>query len=90
LKRTVEPLIPQGITNRPKEGFVLPIFDWMVEKLKDYCIRMLSKQRLEKHGLLDTIVVEDILNRFYSGDNQYAGKVWNLTMFQLWWENYFG
>jgi asparagine synthase (glutamine-hydrolysing) len=90
LKRTVEPLIPQGITDRPKEGFVLPIFDWMVEKLKDYCISMLSKQRLEKHGLLDTIVVDDILNRFYCGDNQYAGKVWNLTMFQLWWENYFG
>ena len=90
LKKTVETLIPQDITNRPKEGFVLPIFDWMVEKLRAYCIDMLSKKRLKRHGLLDTIVVDDILNHFYSGDNQYAGKVWNLTMFQVWWEKYFG
>ncbi len=90
LKRTVEPLIPQGITDRPKEGFVLPIFDWMVDKLRDYCVDTLSKNRLKRHGLLNAIVVDDILNRFYSGDSRYAGKVWNLVMFQLWWEIYFG
>ena len=34
LKKTVGHLLPEEITERPKEGFVLPIFDWMVEKLK--------------------------------------------------------
>ncbi len=38
LKRTVEPLLPEGITHRPKEGFVLPVYDWMMEKLKDYLV----------------------------------------------------
>ena len=32
LKRLLETLLPEGITKRPKEGFVLPVFDWMVEK----------------------------------------------------------
>jgi len=90
LKRTVEPLLPSEITDRPKEGFVLPIFDWLVDKLRDYCLNMLSKNRLKQHGLLNAMVVDDILNRFYSGDNHYAGRVWNLVMFQLWWESYFG
>jgi asparagine synthase (glutamine-hydrolysing) len=90
LKKTVEPLIPHGITNRPKEGFVLPIFDWMVEKLKDYSIDVLSEKGLKKHQLLNTKVVKNILDDYYSGNKSVAGKVWNLMMFQVWWERYFG
>jgi asparagine synthase (glutamine-hydrolysing) len=89
LKKTVEPLIPHGITNRPKEGFVLPIFDWMVEKLKDYSVDVLSEKRLKKHHLLNTKVVKNILDDYYSGNKSVAGKVWNLMMFQVWWERYF-
>jgi len=89
LKKTVEPLIPQGITNRPKEGFVLPIFDWMVEKLRDYSVDVLSEKRLKKHHLLNTKTVKNILDDYFSGNKSVAGKVWNLMMFQVWWEKYF-
>jgi asparagine synthase (glutamine-hydrolysing) len=82
--------MPQGITNRPKEGFVLPIFDWMVEKLKDYSMDVLSEKRLKKHHLLNLEGVRDILESYYSGNRGNAGKVWNLMMFQIWWEKYFG
>lgn len=90
LKKTVEPLLPEGITKRPKEGFVLPVFDWMLEKLKDYSIDMLSDVRLKKHGLLNINAVKDILQAYHAGNRSYAGKVWNLMMFQVWWERYFG
>ncbi len=90
LKRTVEPLIPEGITKRPKEGFVLPIFDWMVEKLKDYSTDVLSEERLRKHNLLNIDAAKNILRTYYSGDKALAVKVWNLMMFQVWWEKYFG
>jgi len=89
LKKTVEPLIPEGITKRPKEGFVLPIFDWMVEKLRDYSLDVLSEKRLKRHNLLNTEVVKNILEDYYSGNKGVAGKVWNLMMFQVWWEKYF-
>lgn len=90
LKRTVEPLLPGGITKRPKEGFVLPIFDWMVEKLRDYSRETLSEGRLRKHGLLNAEAVQEVVRSYYAGDRAYAGKVWNLMMFQVWWEKYFG
>jgi asparagine synthase (glutamine-hydrolysing) len=90
LKKTVEPLLPEGITERPKEGFVLPIFDWMVEKFKDYSMEILSEKRLRKHNLLNIDIVKDILQGFYSGNRSNAGKVWNLMMFQIWWDRYFG
>ena len=90
LKKTVEPLLPAGIAQRPKEGFVLPVFDWMTEKLKSYSLGVLSEDRLSKHGLLNKGMVQDIVNSYYSGNKKNAGKVWNLMMFQLWWERYFG
>jgi len=89
LKRTVEPLLPEGITKRPKEGFVLPIFDWMVEKIRDYSTNMLSDKRLKKHGLLNADMVKNILAEYHSGNRKNAVKVWNLMMFQVWWERYF-
>ena len=90
LKKTVEPLLPEGITKRPKEGFVLPIFDWMTEKIKDYSMQVLSEKRLKKHNFLNTDAVKNILDHYYSGNKSFAGKVWNLMMFQVWWEKYFG
>ncbi len=90
LKKTVEPLLPEGITRRPKEGFVLPVFDWMAEQLKNYSFEVLSEKRLKRHGLLDNDTVSRILYSYHSGNRNNAGKIWNLMMFQIWWERYFG
>ena len=90
LKNTVNPLLPAGITNRPKEGFVLPIFEWMTEKIRDYSVEVLSEKRLNAHRFFDVQVVQGILQEYYAGNKSYAAKVWNLMMFQIWWERYFG
>ncbi len=90
LKRSLRDILPKEIVERPKEGFVLPIFDWMTEKLKSYSMDVLSDKRLSKHGLLDKECVKDILERYYSGDKNNVAKVWNLMMFQIWWEKYIG
>ncbi|MCX8083992.1 MAG: asparagine synthase (glutamine-hydrolyzing) [Calditerrivibrio sp.] len=90
LKKAVEPLLPHGITKRPKEGFVLPIFDWMVDKLRDYTKDILSYNRLKKHDLLNVNYINELLNQYHSGNKAFAGRVWNLMMFQVWWERYFG
>jgi len=90
LKRAVEPLIPEGITRRPKEGFVLPIFDWMVDRLKDYSRDMLSPARIGRHGLLNRDATKKLIDGYYAGNKSLAAKIWNLMMFQVWWEAYFG
>ena len=90
LKQAVGHLLPDGITERSKEGFVLPIFDWMVEKIKDYCFDVLSEKRLNAHHFFNRGIVSGMLADYYSGKTTNAGKIWNLMMFQVWWEKYFG
>jgi asparagine synthase (glutamine-hydrolysing) len=90
LKKTVGHLLPVGISERPKEGFVLPIFDWMVDKLKDFSFDVLSKKRMNSHHFFNREAVQGILKDYHAGKKSNAAKVWNLMMFQMWWERYFG
>lgn len=90
LKRTVTSLLPEGITSRPKEGFVLPVFDWMMGNLKAYSLELLSADHLSRHHLFNQEAIKKMLDRYYAGEKQLAGRVWNVMMFQAWWEQYFG
>ena len=90
LKKAVEPLLPEGITRRKKEGFVLPIYDWMAVKMVDFCKEVLSEKNLNKHDILNFHETKVILDNYISGNRRLAGKVWNLMMLQLWLKNYFG
>ena len=90
LKKAVEPVLPKGIVERPKEGFVLPVFQWMSVKLEGYCREMLSSEKMKKHGLFNQLTVDKLLDSYYGGHSELAAKVWNLVMFQVWWERYYG
>ncbi len=90
LKKTVSHLLPAGIVERPKEGFVLPIFDWMVDKLRDFSFDVLSERRMNSHHFFNREAVQGILRDYHAGKKSNAAKIWNLMMFQLWWEKYFG
>lgn len=90
LKKAVHSILPPGITDRPKEGFVLPVFDWMTKNIKNYTKEMLSADRMKKHGFFRPEAIANIWNNYESGDNLQAGKIWNIMMFQVWWEKYFG
>lgn len=89
LKDAVKGLLPEGIAQRPKEGFVLPIFDWTAGPLKGYCLDLLSEQKCRKYGLFNYDRVRGLATDYFSGKKDLAGRIWNMVMLQAWWENYF-
>ncbi len=88
LKDAVRDLLPEGLVDRSKEGFVMPINDWMLEKLKGFVTDTLSSDGLRRHGLLDPSAVTALLERYYAGEKQLSARIWNLVMFQAWWYRY--
>lgn len=92
LKKTVQDIIPPGITGRPKEGFVLPVFEWMKHELKEYVSDILAEDNIKQSGLLDSARVVQLLTEYYrDGGQRYelAGRLWAVAMFQAWWDSYF-
>jgi len=90
LKTAVKPILPPGVTERPKEGFVLPVFDWMAESLKGYIEEVLDEKRVSSHGFFNSSKLGELVRRHLSGDKSQVGIIWNAMMFQVWWERYFG
>jgi asparagine synthase (glutamine-hydrolysing) len=88
LKEAVRGLIPDEIIDRPKEGFVLPINDWLLGGLREHVYTTLAPQRLARHGLLNQEVVAAMLEQHYRGEAQHGARIWNLMSFQFWWEQY--
>jgi asparagine synthase (glutamine-hydrolysing) len=89
LKDAVADLLPAGVVDRPKEGFVMPINEWLLEQLKGFVLDTLSPPHLARHGLLDPAALAALLARYYAGDRRLASRIWNLVSFQMWWQRYY-
>ena len=88
LKDAVANLLPPGLVDRPKEGFVMPINEWLLQALRGFVTDTLSAGRLNRHGWLEPEAVGDLLLRYYGGATALGGRIWNLVNFQMWWERY--
>ncbi|HEX6513074.1 MAG TPA: asparagine synthase (glutamine-hydrolyzing), partial [Chloroflexota bacterium] len=77
LKEAVRGLIPDEIVERPKEGFVLPVNDWLSTSLGGYVGEVLAPHRLALHGLLEPEVVAQLVTEHAAGA-AHGARVWNL------------
>ena len=85
-KLAMQGLVPEDLLNRPKEGFVQPIYSWMDTCLKAWVQATLAPERLRRHGLLLPEHVAGLLNEHYSGAANHSAQIWNLLCFQTWYE----
>ena len=77
LKDAVQALFPEGLVDRPKEGFVMPINDWILDKLETYVRASLSPQLLRRHECpLKPTAIADLLGRYYAGEMHLASRIW--------------
>jgi asparagine synthase (glutamine-hydrolysing) len=90
LKEIVHKYVPKGIMDRPKMGFGVPITQWFKNDLKDYFETYISEKNLGKHNLLNAKMVLDKKNAYYKGNNKMATELWNILMFQMWYERWMG
>jgi len=90
LKEAVKDLLPADLLARPKEGFIMPINEWLLSKLKSYVQATLAPERLARHGLFRISAVEALLDEHYSQRANRGNQIWNILMLQLWWERYVG
>jgi len=88
LKEAVSDLLPAELLARPKEGFIMPVNEWLIGSLKDYVQATLAPAHLARHGLFRPEAVKNMLAAHYSGAANRGSQIWNLLMLQLWWEEY--
>ena len=88
LKDAVRDLLPADLIERPKEGFIMPINEWLIDKLGGFVRATLAPERLKVHGLFRPEAVSQMLDMHLARRGRFGDRIWNLLMLQLWWERY--
>jgi asparagine synthase (glutamine-hydrolysing) len=90
LKRAAARFFPEEMVRRPKEGFLMPVAQWMQGALEPWVRETLSPARLALHGLFDAPHVAALVDRLYQPGADYttANRVLVLLVFQEWYEAY--
>ncbi|MES3005127.1 MAG: asparagine synthase (glutamine-hydrolyzing) [Patescibacteria group bacterium] len=88
LKKLMSGKLPPSIINRGKKGFGIPISAWIKRDLKDFVLETLSKQNIESTGIFNHKYIDRLLHDHFDGKMDNRKKVWNLLVFQLWYNKY--
>ena len=90
LKKACLKFFPPEMVFRQKEGFLMPITQWLLQDLESYVRDMLCSEKLRRQGIFDPEAVQSLVDELYQGDVDYkfVNKVFSLVMFQEWHDVY--
>jgi len=80
LRRAVRCVIPDELIDRPKQGFRVPVEEWLLRGLGDRTRREVAEM-CEQTDLLDATEAARLLERP-------GREAWYLLNFALWWKEY--
>lgn len=88
LREAMRGLVPDAVLTRPKQGFSIPVKNWLREELKPMLCETLSPARLRRHGLVEPAVVDRWVQEHVAGRVNHAHRLWCLMMLELWHAEY--
>ena len=84
LKKAVEGILPPEVINRPKQGFVAPMSEWLRGEMGEKMRRDIRKSTLTERGLLDYDVIDRLWEAHRSGRGEWAFQLWNIYNVSAW------
>lgn len=89
LKQIVHKYVPQHLMDRPKMPFIAPLNVWFKDELKEKIQHYLSEKKLNDSALFNNASVMKLSKDYLEGKRVTYQKVWNILVFQLWYEKWF-
>jgi len=83
-KRAVKDLVPSEILNRPKQGFGVPVQEWINEQLRGRIRETLTEPRTRQRGYFDSRYVALLLDEHDRHRRDHSAQLWTLFMLELW------
>lgn len=88
LKKLLFSKIPSSIFARPKQGFSIPVSTWLKNELKYLVDEYLNPSRIRKEGIFNENFVLEMTDNLFKGHYDNGYRLYNLLMFQMWFEKY--
>jgi len=88
LKKTMGSLLPKEILNRGKEGFSIPIKNWLKFELHPLMQDVLAPDKIKREGFFDADYVERLKKEHLNGRENHSHRLWALMVFGVWQDIY--
>jgi len=86
LKEILSKYIEPELFMRPKQGFGIPVADWLRGPLKSNFEELTSKELIKDQGYLNNDLVSNKWNQHLNKTHNWSHSLWSIYMFQLWLE----
>ena len=84
LKHVAQQWIPRDIVKRKKVGFDSPIGQWIKDELRQFLLAFLSPEHVQRSGMLNPSVVQELIHEHLSGRRDYSMQLWNIIALECW------
>jgi asparagine synthase (glutamine-hydrolysing) len=87
-KRAMQGLVPESILHRPKQGFGVPINEWINLQLRERIREDLLEKRTLDRGYFEPGYIKLLLDEHGRGRRDHSHSLWILWMLELWHRRY--
>lgn len=84
LRQVLARHVPPALFDRPKQGFAVPIGDWLRGPLRDWAADLLDPSILAADAMLDPAPITTLWQDHCAGRGNHASRLWTVLMFQAW------
>lgn len=84
LREILKRHVPDHLFDRPKQGFGVPLADWLRGPLKDWAGDMVAPDHINKFGVLNPKAVNTLWTQHQAGTHNHQHQLWTLIMLQSW------
>jgi len=82
--------VPREMVDRPKQGFAVPVGQWLRGPLRPWAESLLAPSVFQKQDYLNEKVVMSYWREHLRGREDYSAELWGILMFLGWLEQTVG
>ena len=84
LRKILYKYVPRELIERPKQGFGVPLADWLRGPLRDWAENLISVERLKRDGYFFPEPIHSKWQEHLTGLKNWEHSLWPILMFQQW------
>lgn len=86
LREILYKYVPKELIERPKQGFGMPLGQWLRGPLREWAENLLDPHRITREGYLRCEPIQQKWKEHLSGKRNWEHSLWSVLMFQAWLE----
>ena len=86
LRQLLYRYVPKELVDRPKQGFGVPVHEWLRGPIRPWAEELLNETRLKDEGYFASKTIRQKWTQHVSGHRNWQAQLWGILMFQAWLE----